>query len=60
MLDCTPGTHRLDLRGLALGSFASLTIIDGAEASLITFGPDDFVLLLGVDAARLSARDILL
>jgi parallel beta-helix repeat protein len=60
VLDFTPGTDRLDLRGYALGSFASLTVIDGEQASLLVLGTNDIVVLTGVDAASLSARDVVL
>jgi hypothetical protein len=58
-MDFTPGTDRLDLRGLGIAGFAALTLIDGPDAAFIPVGATEGIVLLGVDAAALLARDVL-
>jgi parallel beta-helix repeat protein len=59
LMDFTPGTDRLDLRGLGIAGFAALTLIDGPDAAFIPVGATEGIVLLGVDAAALLARDVL-
>lgn len=60
VLDFVAGVDRLDLRGYRFAGLDAVGILQGDEATLLTLGGDDLVVLLGVDALSLTARDILL
>ncbi|CAH0230695.1 right-handed parallel beta-helix repeat-containing protein [Roseomonas sp. CECT 9278] len=60
VLDFAAGVDRLDLRGFGFADSGGLAILQGDGATLVALGGDDLVVLLGVDAAALAQRDILI
>ena len=59
IFDFTDGQDRIDVRALGITTTSQMLIVGGPEATLISFGGDDLMVLLDVTPAALGASDFI-
>ncbi|MBW6398610.1 right-handed parallel beta-helix repeat-containing protein [Roseomonas sp. HJA6] len=59
VFDFTDGVDRIDVRALGLTSVSQMVIVGGPEATLVSFGGEDLMVLLDVVPGMLGAADFI-
>jgi parallel beta-helix repeat protein len=57
--DFADGVDRIDLRDLDISEMAGMIIVGGEDATLISFGGDDLMVLLGIAPGALGTADFI-
>lgn len=59
VFDFTDGVDRIDVRNLGLTAISQMVIVGGTDATLISFGGDDLMVLLNVAPGALGTADFI-
>jgi parallel beta-helix repeat protein len=57
--DFTDGVDRIDVRDFGIAGTDGMVIVGGEDATLISFGGDDLMVLLGIDPGALGTADFI-